>query len=117
HLVFSRNGKTIAATVSEGPPGVDVVKLWDAQTLALKQTLRGHSQLVCVALSPDGKLVAAGDPGKKSLRLWSADTGTLERTLETGEASPWSMAFSPDSKTLVVGGQKNDGSGEVSLWD
>jgi WD40 repeat protein len=27
------------------------------------------------------------------------------------------VAFSPDSRTLVVGGQKGDGSGEVTLWE
>jgi WD40 repeat protein len=41
----------------------------------------------------------------------------LERTLETGEAQPWSLAFSPDNSALVVGGQKEDHSGEVQLWD
>jgi hypothetical protein len=31
--------------------------------LTLKQTLGGDADLVCVAFSPDGKLLAAGDPG------------------------------------------------------
>jgi RNA polymerase sigma factor (sigma-70 family) len=116
HVVFSRDGKTIAATVSEDI-GQDTVKLWDAKTLALKKTLGGDAHLACVALSPDGKLVAAGDVGKKTVMLWNAATGTLERTLKTGEAQPWSVAFSPDSKVLVVGGQKDDHSGQVQLWD
>src|SRR4029077_14853480 len=114
-VVFSADGKTIAATVAE-EIGRDVVKIWDAKTLALKQTLGGNSQLVCVALSPDVKLVAAGDPSKKTVPLWNARTGALVRTLDTGEAQPWSVAFSPDSKTLVVG-QKGAHSGEVTLWD
>jgi RNA polymerase sigma factor (sigma-70 family) len=122
-VVFSADGKTIAATVSDVVilPNVlrirDVVKLWDAKTLALKQTLGGDSQLVCVALSPDGKLVAAGDPSKRTVKLWNAGTGALERTLQTGEAQPWSVAFSPDGKTLVVGGQNSDHSGGVTLWN
>ena len=124
HVVFSADGKTIAATVSElirqgnSVEFRDVVKVWDAKTLALKQTLGGDSPLLCVALSPDGKLVAAGiPPSKKTVELWNARTGKLERTLETGEAQPWSLAFSPDSKALVVGGQKDDGSGQVQWWD
>ena len=122
-VIFSADGKTIASTVSEWirKPNVlmmrDVVKVWDAKTLALKQTLRGDSQLVCVALSADGKLVAAGDPGKKTVKLWNAGTGALERTLKLGEAQPWSVAFSPDSKVLIVGGQKNDHSGQIQWWD
>jgi WD40 repeat protein len=116
HVVFSRDGRTIAATVSEDI-GQDVVKLWDAKTFALKKTLGGDAHLACVALSPNGKLVAAGDVGKKTIKLWNAETGTLERTLKTGEAQPWSVAFSPDGKVLVVGGQKEDHSGQAQLWD
>jgi WD40 repeat protein len=108
HVVLSADGKTIAATVSEvirkgdSLRVCDVVKVWDAKTLALKQTLGGDSHLVFVALSPDGKLVAAGDHGKKTIEVWNTATGKLERTLDTGKVSPQFMAFSPDSKTLFA---------------
>jgi WD40 repeat protein len=121
-VAFAPDGKRIAATVSEEvvlPNAREiryVVKIWDAKTLALKQTLREGSQLVGVAFSPDGKQLAAGDPSRKAVYLWNAGSGALERTLRTGEAQPWSLAFSPDSKTLAVGGQKGDRSGEVTLW-
>jgi WD40 repeat protein len=123
-VVFSADGKTIAATVSEVvtlPKELrirQVVKTWDAKTLALKKTLGGADAFVtCFALSPDGKRVAAGDAGKKKVELWDVGTGALERTFRTGEAQPFSVAFSPDGKSLVVGGQNRDHSGEVSLWD
>jgi WD40 repeat protein len=123
-VAFSADGKAIAATVAEEVilPNMrrirDVVKVWDAKTLALNLTL-GHndSQLVHVAFSPDGKLVAACDPSHKTVNLWNAATGALERTLNTGEAEPWYAAFSPDNNTLVVGGQKGDHSGVVTLWN
>ncbi len=123
HVVFSADGKTVAATVSDVvvlPNELrfrDRIKMWDAKTGALKQTLGGDSHLACVALSPDAKRVAGGDPVKKRVELWNAGTGALERTLRTGEARPWSLAFSPDGKSLVVGCQKADHSGEVTLWD
>jgi RNA polymerase sigma factor (sigma-70 family) len=123
-VAFSPDGKAIAATVSEEVilPNLrqirDVVKVWDAQTLVLKQTLGdNNSQLVHVAFSPDDKLVAGCDPSKGTVYLWNAATGALEQTLHTGAAQPWSAAFSPDSKTLVVGGQKADHSGQVTLWN
>jgi WD40 repeat protein len=122
-VAFSPDGKSIAATVSEEvilPNGRlirSVVKVWDAKTLVLKQTLGDNdSQLVHVAFSPDGKRLAASDPGKKRVYLWSAGTGVLERTLQSGAAQPWSVAFSPDGKSLVAGGQKPGGEGEVLLW-
>jgi RNA polymerase sigma factor (sigma-70 family) len=127
-VVFSADGKTIAAIVDGFqevvlPNGREIrlqgtVKIWDAKTLALKQTLGGESlSLAGLALSPDGKRAAAGDPSKKTVELWNAQTGKLERTLETGEVQPWSMTFSPDGKSLVVGCQKADHSGQVQLWD
>jgi RNA polymerase sigma factor (sigma-70 family) len=120
---FSADGTTIAATVSQvihGPDSLeirDVVKLWDGKTLAWKRTLEGGSQLACIAWSPNGKRLAAGDPGKKMVMVWNAATGALERTLKTGEAQPWSVAFSRDSNTLVIGGQKDDHSGVIMIWD
>jgi WD40 repeat protein len=120
--VFSADGKTIAATVSEEVRKVNsieirtVIKLWDANNFTLKRTLEGDSQLVSLALSPDGKRIAAVNPGKKTVKVWNAETGALERTLNTGEAQPWTVAFSPDSATFLVT-QNSDGSGEVTLWD
>jgi WD40 repeat protein len=98
---------------------VNVVKVWDTKTADLKHTLTsgGDSQLLCIAFAPDGKLVAAGDFSNKTVLLWDAGTGALKRTLPTGEVQPWSLVFSRDSKTLIVGGQKAKGAGVVGLWD
>jgi RNA polymerase sigma factor (sigma-70 family) len=122
-VVFSADGKFIAATVSEEvrkPDSImirDVIKVWDAKTLELKQTLSDDSQLVCIDFSPDGKLIAGGNPSKKTVMLWNAGTGKLEQTLKNEGAQPWSVAFSPDGKTLLVGGQRDDHSGVVTLWN
>ena len=140
HIAFSADGKSIAATVSDASQVVNLpnggletrfrhmVKIWDAKTLALKHTLESETQLFALALSPDGKLVAAGSlklvppkytSMKKWIKLWNAQTGKLERTLEfpPGEVGPVSFAFSPDSKTFVLGCQKNGNAGQVQWWD
>jgi hypothetical protein len=124
HVVFSRDGTTIAATTSEEiqKPNMRmiraVVKVWDAKTLDLKQKLTDDdSHLACLALSRDGKQVLGGDPNKKKILLWDTGTGKVERTLNAGKIGPWFLAFSPDGKTLIVGGIAADHSGEVQLWD
>ncbi len=40
-----------------------------------------------------------------------------EQSIKTGDMQPWVTAFSPDGKTLAIGGQTADRSGEVELWD
>jgi RNA polymerase sigma factor (sigma-70 family) len=127
-VVFSADGKTIAAIV-DGFQEMNlagggrqlqlrgVVKIWDAKTFALKQELDGGVSLSGLVLSPDGKWVAAGNPSEKTIKIWDPRTGKLERILKTGEAQPWPLAFSPDSKLFAVGGQKEDHSGQVQVWD
>jgi RNA polymerase sigma factor (sigma-70 family) len=120
---FSPDGKTIAATVTEEliQPTMrqirQVIKLWDAESLQVQKTLTDDVQLVCIVYSPNGKRLAAANPSRKLVRLWNAETGTLERTIDTGQAQPWSLAFSPDGRSLVVSGSYSDGSGEATIWD
>jgi serine/threonine protein kinase/uncharacterized protein YjiK len=62
-VIFSPNGKLIA-TASEGE-----VKLWNAQTGALEQTLDGYEGSVnSVAFSQDGQILASSDD--RTVKLW-----------------------------------------------
>jgi WD40 repeat protein len=69
----------------------------------------------CLAVSPDGKSLAVGGPEKKvdyddpksvnqpgRLTVLDAATGKARRTITTDRAV-WAVAFSPDSKRLLVG--------------
>jgi WD40 repeat protein len=56
----------------------ETVRLWDAATGALQQTLKGHSDWVTsVAFSPDSRLLASASEGK-TVRLWDTATGALQ---------------------------------------
>jgi WD40 repeat protein len=89
------------------------VKLWDAKTGAVVQTLTGHTDFVTsVAFSPDGTRLASGSHDN-TVKLWDATTGAVIQTLtgHTGEVT--SVAFSPDGARLASG--SNDK--KVKLWD
>jgi general transcriptional corepressor TUP1 len=55
-----------------------------------------------VAISPDGRLVAAGSLDT-IVRLWDVETGQLLERLRGHKDSVYSVAFTPDGKGLVSG--------------
>ena len=72
----------------------------------------GLGGVCCVALSPDGILLASCGRGLV-IRLWDLPTGSVIKELEGHEQLVTSVAFSPDGKTLASGSWDNT----VRLWD
>jgi WD40 repeat protein len=93
--------------------GDKTVRLWDAVTGTLLQTLKGHSsEVTSVAFSPDSKRVVSGSVDR-TVRIWDTVTGVLLQTLEGHWNIVISVAFSPDSKRVVFGSTDDT----VQLWD
>jgi len=108
-LAFSPDGKTLVSDTSRD------VRLWDARAGDLKQILKPSSGSVwAIAFSPGNRLAAgcgtARVDGKSRiwLTLWDVRSGAIVHSIDAGEAggvaTPGTLAFSPDSKSLASAG-------------
>ncbi len=142
-LVFSRDGR-ILATGGQVVTGGQVLqqpiatthgelKLWDLTTMK-EVHIQGHYHpTYSIALSPDGKFVAAAttvashfQPTYSEVRIWDANTGRLLKTLKRqGHGNMvQEVAFSPNGETLatswrleVPANEKDPEISDVLLWD
>ena len=72
----------------------------------------GPKPVISIAISPDGALLAAASIGG-SVAVIDRKTHTLARTLVGPGLPVWSVAFLPDSRTLLTGGADNI----IRRWD
>jgi WD40 repeat protein len=91
-LCFTRDGKLLACAGTS-------VALWDLTTGKETRRYGRLDQASSLALSPDGKVIAAGS-ANGDLRAWDMATG---KELWRGKEPSYlnSLAFSPDGKTLA----------------
>ena len=69
------------------------------------------SQILSVAFSPDGKLLATGDVNHE-IHVWQVETGKQLKSCKVDEGWVWSVAFSPDGRFLASSANRT-----VNLWD
>lgn len=74
-------------------------------------------RVVSVAVSPDERLVAIGEEGYHKVYICDVNSanpvGIPVLILDTGQYSPYSLAFSPDSKLLATEGVLNT---NIKIW-
>jgi hypothetical protein len=83
----------------------------DGRELARLET--GWPWARSVALSPDGRTVAAACPD--GIRLWSRDGNRVLRTLQVDHPSIESIAYNPQASGVLAGGGR--GSVLAKVWD
>jgi WD40 repeat protein len=104
------------AALQKGMPSAPI-RLWDVNTgeLIREFNVDFPAFAMSVALSPNGKTLAAGciESGREQIMicLWDVDSGQLKAQLPSGD--PVSLLFTPDGKTLVCATEK----GEIDVWD
>lgn len=121
-MAASRDGKVLA-TVSFDK----TVKLWDAESGKLINTIRPpigagiEGVLHAVALSPDGRTVAAGGwtgsswDGRFSVYLFDVATGEIKQRLPGFPKPVSKLAFSPGGDQLAVGLHSSGGLYLISI--
>jgi len=101
-LTFSPDGKKLLVCTNQG------IQLWDVAGRKRDWTYPGENDKTqfmdvgTLAYSPDGKLVATGDYSGLA-RVWDAATGEERDRCKVTEAYVTSLAFAPDSQSLVIG--------------
>jgi WD40 repeat protein len=107
-LAFAANGKTLLSGSAN-----HTAHRWDMASGREIKTLRTYG--MAMALSPDGKIMATCNPHiGRGIWLWDVVTGKelLGLTDLPEDWHPESFDFSPESKTLAVGGGFS-----VRLWE
>lgn len=95
-VLFSVDDKTLVTGSMDS-----TVRFWDIATRTEKVWLGASSEILSIALSPDGNRVAGGGQDY-SLKLWDGMSGQEAANLENTGEQVRGLTFSLDDKTLAT---------------
>jgi RNA polymerase sigma factor (sigma-70 family) len=111
-LAFSADGKTLVSGTASG-----VLLVWDAGTGEQRSRLPGHLQgITGLTFTLQGRELISTS-FDRAVKRWRAVPAPFlaVRSRRAYKDWAWSVAFSPDGKTLAAGSGMNPG--ELKLWD
>lgn len=105
-VTFSADGARVVSCDEGGRIMVHLAETgWE-----IRPPLDQQDWLTCLALSPDGRIVASG--GKSSLALWDLRAGERLHTLRGHDMAVMAVAFTRDGRHLISAGLDH-----LRLWD
>ncbi len=108
-LAFAPDGKTLVSGRGDG-----IVQLWDMQSGELVRPLfEAGSSIETLTFAPDGQTLAIGNDGG-TIQLLDRESGEV-RDEVTEDFSPRAVAFSPDGKYLLSGGNIETGDNPIGF--
>ncbi len=112
-LAFSADRARLVSGSSDG-----TARVWNVKMNRTIKTFRlpDPREIRGVALSPDGKTLAAA-VRFGAIKVWDVATGKEVASLDGHDGDAWSVCFTPDGKTLVSGGGDWGKPGSVRLWN
>ena len=110
-IAFSPDGAVIASTSQ-------AVQIWDGTGKLLTEIDAHQGAALCVAFSPDGKVLAYGT-SEGLIHLWDREAGKMRTVLKGHRQPVASLAFSFNGKLLLSGGRPTTAkeAGEFKAWD
>jgi WD40 repeat protein/serine/threonine protein kinase/Tfp pilus assembly protein PilF len=98
-----------------------IIRLWDRATKQIVQQVSspGDADIVCLAVSPDGKMLATGASSASNFYspaaayVWDLTNGRQIGQPLSHRGAVLSVAFSPDGKWLLTGGEDRT----TQVWD
>jgi WD40 repeat protein len=109
-VAFAPDGSRAASASWDG-----TVRIWSLETGEELRKIETGAALNSVAWSPDGRLLISGGGrgGDGQVRLWKADSGAPVRSFNGHTERVWSVAFSPDARTVLSAAEDKT----ARLWD
>ena len=106
-LAWAADGRILATACADKS-----IRLWDPLSGLETTSLRGNSEVLDLAFSPDAKMLAAGDAAG-AIVLWNMTTRAKQPGFVGHKGAVRSLAFSPDGQILA----SSSDDGTVRLWD
>ncbi|MBD3883176.1 hypothetical protein IFO70_15530 [Phormidium tenue FACHB-886] len=108
-IAFSPDGQWLASGGDDA-----VVRVWNGQTGDCLRSFNCERRLWSLAFSPDPAepmLATAGDD--QLVKLWDLQTGECLKTFQGHTSKVWSIAFSPNGRTIASGSDDQT----IKLWE